>query len=162
MRRAWNGAMPVTLTLPLGLDRRPRVRRRRLKRLAVGALIALGVALLAAGFWPPAKAERAQQLANGTSQPATFGSAAKPFPRAGMHPGAWLATLAIGDELTLDRPDGSVYAYAVTSLDVVDSRRTELAPDADESVVVLVTEWPFENVTVGGSWRYVVTARSSF
>ena len=48
MRRPWNGAMPVTLTLPVGLHRRPRVRQRRLRRLALGALLALAVALLAA------------------------------------------------------------------------------------------------------------------
>jgi len=27
---------------------------------------------------------------------------------------------------------------------------------------VLVTCWPFEAVTPGGSWRYVVTARQRF
>ncbi len=47
----------------------------------------------------------------------------------------------------------------MTDLDVVDSARTELRLDADESIVVLVTCWPFEAVAVGGSWRYVVTAR---
>ena len=52
--------MPVTLTMTVGPRARPRVRRRRLRRLALGALIALGVALLAAGFWLPAKAELAQ------------------------------------------------------------------------------------------------------
>jgi LPXTG-site transpeptidase (sortase) family protein len=70
-----------------------------------------------------------------------------------------LAELAIGDELTLERPDGRVLVYEVTALDVVDSERAELRLDADESIVVLVTGWPFDAVTVGGSWRYVVTAR---
>jgi sortase A len=75
---------------------------------------------------------------------------------------AALATLAIGDELAVERPDGSTLTYAVTDLDVVDSSRAELRLDADESIVVLVTCWPFEAVTVGGSWRYVVTARQTF
>jgi sortase A len=175
-------------------------------------LIALGVALLAAGFWLPAKAELAQHLLNRAWQRATAGdSAARPWPWADTHPVARLtlpgsvepltvlagasgrnlafapalldgsaapgaegvtviaghrdthfrplATLAIGEELTLERPDGSVLRYAVEALDVVDSERAELRLDADESIVVLVTCWPFEAVTVSGSWRYVVTAR---
>jgi sortase A len=207
--------MPVTLTLPLGLERKPRLRQRRVRRLAIGALIALGVALLAAGFWLPAKAELAQQLLNRAWQRTTEGdAAARPWPWADTHavarlvlPGSAepltvlagasgrnlafapalldgsappgtagvtviaghrdthfrpLATLAIGDELTLERPDGSVFEYVVDALDVVDSRRASLRLDADESVVVLVTCWPFDAVNVGGSWRYVVTARRRF
>jgi len=207
--------MPVTLTIPLGLARRPRVRRRRLRRLALGALIALGVALLAAGFWLPAKAELAQHLLNRAWDRTTDGdAAAKPWPWADTHPVARLtlpggdepitvlagasgrnlafapalldgsaapgthgvtviaghrdthfrrlAALAIGDDLKLERPDGSVYVYEVTDLDVVDSAHAELRLDADESIVVLVTCWPFEAVTPGGSWRYVVTARQRF
>ena len=215
MRRPWNGAMPVTLTLPVGLHRRPRVRQRRLRRLALGALIALAVALLAAGFWLPAKAELAQHLLNRAWNRTTDGdAAAKPWPWADTHPVARLtlpgsdepmtvlagasgrtlafapalldgsaapgthgvtviaghrdthfrplATVAIGDELTLERPDGSVYVYKVTDLDVVDSERASLRLDADESIVVLVTCWPFEAIDAGGSWRYVVTARQRF
>ena len=215
MRRPWNGAMPVTLTLPVGLHRRPRVRRRRLRRLAFGALIALGVALLAAGFWLPAKAELAQHLLNRAWDRTIDGdAAAKPWPWADTHPVARLtlpgsdepmtvlagasgrnlafapalldgsatpgthgvtviaghrdthfrrlAALAVGDELSLERPDGAVYVYEVTDLDVVDSTRAELRLDADESIVVLITCWPFEAVTPGGSWRYVVTARQRF
>ena len=215
MKRAWNGAMPVTLTLPVGLERRPRVRQRRLRRLTVGALIALAVALLAAGFWLPAKAELAQHLLNRAWQRTTVGNTmAKPWPWADTHPVARLelpdgdepltvlagasgrnlafapalldgsappgthgvtviaghrdthfrrlATLAVGDELTLERPDGSVFTYEVANLDVVDSARAELRLDADESIVVLVTCYPFEAVTPGGSLRYVVTARQRF
>ena len=215
MRRAWNGAMPVTLTLPIGLERRPRVRQRRRRRLTVGALIALAVALLAAGFWLPAKAELAQQLLNRAWQRTTLGDTmAKPWPWADTHPVARLmlpnsdepltvlagasgrnlafapalldgsappgahgvtviaghrdthfrrlATLAVGDKLTLERPDGSVLTYEVANLDVVDSERAELRLDADESIVVLVTCYPFEAVTPGGSLRYVVTARQRF
>jgi hypothetical protein len=52
MSRAWRGAMPVMVTIPLNLDRKPRVRQRRLRRLAIGALV-LGIAVLAAGLWGP-------------------------------------------------------------------------------------------------------------
>jgi hypothetical protein len=153
MRKAWNGAMPVTLTLPVGLERRPRVRQRRLRRLTVGALIALAVALLAVGFWLPAKAELGEHLLNAAWQRTTVGdTTASPS----------LATLAIGDALTLERPDGSVSTYEVADLDVVDSERASLSLDADESIVVLVTRYPFDVATVGGSLRYVVTARQRF
>ena len=215
MRRAWHGAMPVTLSLPASLHRRPRVRQRRLRRLTVGALIALAVALLAAGFWLPAKAELAQHLLNRAWQRTTDGDTlAKPWPWADTHPVARLtlpdsdepltvlagasgrnlafapalldgsappgahgvtviaghrdthfrrlATLALGDQLSLERPDGSVLTYEVANLDVVDSERASLRLDADESIVVLVTCYPFEAVTPGGSLRYVVTARQRF
>lgn len=216
MRRAWNGAMPVTLTLPLGLERRPRLRRRRLRRLAWGALLAVGVALLAAGFWLPAKAELAQHLLNRAWQRTTDGDAMaqQPWPWADTRPVARLtlpdsdepltvlagasgrdlafapalldgsaepgshgvtviaghrdtdfrrlATLALGDVLSLERPDGAIYTYEVADLDVIDSTRAELRLDADESIVVLITCYPFEAVTPGGSLRYVVTARQRF
>jgi sortase A len=207
--------MPVTVTLPIGLERKPRVKQRRARRLAIAMLVALGVALLAAGFWLPAKAELAQHLLNHAWQRTTEGdAAARPWPWADTHPvarltlpdsrepltvlagatgrnlafaPAWLdgsaapgtdgvtviaghrdthfralAKLAVGDELTLERPDGSMLSYEVAALDVVDSARAELRLEADESIVVLVTCWPFDAATVGGSWRYVVTARRRF
>jgi sortase A len=215
MRRPWNGAMPMMLTLPASLHRRPLRRQRRLRRLAVAALIALGAALLAAGFWLPAKAELAQHLLNRAWHRTTVGEpVARPWPWADTHPVARLALpgggepltvlagasgrnlafapalldgsaapgsrgvtviaghrdthfrslakLAVGDELTLERPDGAVLTYEVAALDVVDSTRAEIRLDADESIVVLVTCWPFEAVDVGGSWRFVVTARQRF
>jgi sortase A len=212
MKKPWNGAMPIMLTLPLHLELRRHARRKRLLRLAIGALLALGIALLATGFWLPAKAELAQQLLNRAWHRTTDGeAAARPWPWADTHPVARLtlpgsdepltvlagasgrnlafapalmdgsavpgshgvsviaghrdthfralAALALGDELTLERPDGAVLIYEVAALDVVDSDRAELRLDADESIVVLVTCWPFDAVSVGGSWRYIVTAR---
>jgi hypothetical protein len=46
--------MPVLLTLPLRIEHHRRLRRQRARRLTVGALLAVGLALLAAGFWMPA------------------------------------------------------------------------------------------------------------
>lgn len=171
--------MPVLLTLPLRIEHYRRVRRRRRRRLAIAALLTLGLGLLAAGFWMPAKAELAQHLLGRAWQRTVAGeAAAKPWPWADTHaPGAngvgviaghrdthfrALATLELGDELTLERPDGTVLTYAVDALDVVDSERAELRLDDEESIVVLVTCWPFDAVDVGGSWRYVVTARQRF
>jgi hypothetical protein len=76
--------MPVTLALPLGFERRRTERQRRWRRVVVGALVALGVGLLAAGFWLPAKAELAQHLLNRAWNRAAAGDpAAKPWPWAG-------------------------------------------------------------------------------
>jgi hypothetical protein len=52
--------------------------------------------------------------------------------------------------------------YEVADLDVVDSERASFSLDADESIVVLMTSYPFGAMTVGGSLRYVVTARQRF
>jgi hypothetical protein len=54
MRRPWNGAMPVLLTLPLRIEHHRRLRRRRTRRLTVGALLVLALVLLAARLWLPA------------------------------------------------------------------------------------------------------------
>ena len=145
MRRAWRGAMPVAVSLPLRLEHRPRARQRRRRRFAVPALIALGLALIAVGLWLPATGSAAQESAITVYSETPLRS---------------LATLAIGDELRLRRTNGVTYVYEVTALDVVDSARAQFGFDApDESVVVLVTRWPFDAVEVGGRWRYVVTAR---
>jgi sortase A len=70
-----------------------------------------------------------------------------------------LQTLAVGDEFTVERPDGVTLRYAVAALDVIDIDRDALRLDADDSVVALVTCWPFDTVTPGGPLRYVVTGR---
>ena len=70
---------------------------------------------------------------------------------------AALRKLALGDEFTLERPDGVTLRYAVAALDVIDVDRDVLRLDADESVVALVTCWPFDALTTGGPERYVVT-----
>jgi hypothetical protein len=123
------GDMPIALTLPLHFDLRIRARRRR--RLMIAVLLALAATVLAAGFWLPARA--GQQ-----DTPRTF---------------------AIGDEITLEQRNGARVTYVVTALDVVDSERAELGLDVDNDVAVLVTRWPRDAAKVGGSWRYVVTAR---
>jgi hypothetical protein len=52
-RRPLRGEIPVLLTLPLGIERRPRRRQRQTRRALIVALLLLGAALLAAGVWMP-------------------------------------------------------------------------------------------------------------
>ena len=59
----------------------------------------------------------------------------------------------------LRRPDGAVRTYEVIALDVVDSERVEIEPDAEGRIVALATPWPFDGTAVGGQWHYVVTGR---
>jgi sortase A len=72
-----------------------------------------------------------------------------------------LEDLAVGDRFEIERPDGATYAYDIAAIDVIDTDRELLRLDAEESVVALVTCWPFDAVAPGGSERYVVTGRLS-
>ena len=67
-----------------------------------------------------------------------------------------LGELVIGDQFSIELPDGESYTYEVAAIDVVDANRSMLRLDAQESVVALVTCYPFEAVLTGGSLRYVV------
>ncbi len=60
MRRSFRDEFGITLTLPLGIERRERARRQRLRRAAVVALLLLGALLLAAGLYRPARAAEVQ------------------------------------------------------------------------------------------------------
>lgn len=57
VRRPFRSEMPVTLTLPLGLERRPRARSARFRRALLLVFVALGLVLLGVGLWLPANAE---------------------------------------------------------------------------------------------------------
>jgi sortase A len=70
-----------------------------------------------------------------------------------------LGKLELGDHFTVEMAYGAAYAYEVTSIDVLDADRALLRLDGDESVVVLVTCYPFEAVVPGGNLRYVVTGQ---
>ena len=70
---------------------------------------------------------------------------------------SFLQHLAVGERLRVETSDGKKYIYEVVDIDVVDSRRSGLVLDADESVLSLVTCYPFDAIEAGGSMRYVVT-----
>ena len=69
----------------------------------------------------------------------------------------FLKDLAIGEKLQVETADGRRHTYLVVDLDVVDARRGRLLLDTDESVLSLVTCYPFDAVAAGGPMRYVVT-----
>jgi CHASE2 domain-containing sensor protein len=63
-RSSFRDQFGITLTLPLGLAHRRRARKQRLRRAAIFALLLIGAALLAMGWYLPAKAALAQVLLN--------------------------------------------------------------------------------------------------
>jgi sortase A len=68
-----------------------------------------------------------------------------------------LARLALGDRFEIERADGEMFAYVVTGIEILDTRTASLRLDALDSVVALVTCYPFDALVPGGTLRYVVT-----
>jgi sortase A len=70
----------------------------------------------------------------------------------------FLRTLVRGDALIVEAPSGARYHYFVRDAFVADARTLELPRLPREPTLTLVTCWPFDAVTPGGSLRYVVIA----
>lgn len=74
---------------------------------------------------------------------------------------AWLAELAPGDLIELEsaeRGQRRRRLYWISDLRVADSARERLLIDDSQARLVLVTCWPFNAISSGGTLRYVVTA----
>lgn len=69
-----------------------------------------------------------------------------------------LKDLRLGDRVHIELPDGGRASFAVTHLQIVDSRRSRIVLDSDAPRLTLVTCYPFDAVRAGGPLRYVVTA----
>lgn len=70
----------------------------------------------------------------------------------------FLADLAVGQVIELERHDGRRRRYEVRSTEVIDAREARLLPDEGRAVMSLVTCYPFDALAPGGPLRYVVTA----
>src|SRR5436305_732710 len=70
----------------------------------------------------------------------------------------FLARVAIGDRLIVERADGSRVAYRVRDIAIVDARALVLPRDTERPTLTLVTCYPFDALVPGGPLRYVVTA----
>lgn len=71
----------------------------------------------------------------------------------------FLADLAIGQRLLIERSDGQELEFEIVHLDVVDSRRASLVLDSDVPMLTLITTWPFGGETELRPMHYVVAAR---
>ena len=74
----------------------------------------------------------------------------------------FLADLRIDDTLAVETIAGRKHLYRAIGTDVVDARRSSLVLDTPESMLSLVTSYPFDAEEPGRSRRYVVTARMLF
>lgn len=73
---------------------------------------------------------------------------------------AALRGIGRGDALILDSPDGRRHAYRVEETAVVDRTDTRALERTETSTLTLITCYPFDAITAGGTLRYVVRARS--
>jgi len=70
----------------------------------------------------------------------------------------FLRSLAPGDRLRLEDARGAWHDYAVSDALVVDAHAVEILWDTDDSLLTLVTCYPFDALVPGGPLRYVVRA----
>ncbi|THB72127.1 MAG: class GN sortase [Gammaproteobacteria bacterium] len=72
---------------------------------------------------------------------------------------SFLKDVKIGEQFSMQTKTGEVFNYRIISMDIVDVTRDKLVVDGfDDSLVKLVTCYPFDAVNPGGPQRYVVTA----
>ena len=71
---------------------------------------------------------------------------------------ALLRNVGVGDTLQVKTLAGRDIAFSVTSVRIVDSRRTRISLHADGPRLTLVTCYPFDAVVPGGPLRLIVTA----
>ncbi len=74
----------------------------------------------------------------------------------------FLQNIELGETILFEMADGKNHLYRVSNLDVVDSRRASIVLDTDESMLSLVTCYPFNARGAGGPMRYVVSAEMVF
>ena len=71
---------------------------------------------------------------------------------------SFLQYLARGDEFMIQSRNGEWAKFRVVATEIIDSSRQKLLIEKNKNVIKLVTCYPFDAVTPGGSLRYVVEA----
>lgn len=74
----------------------------------------------------------------------------------------FLGDLEVEDSLVVETLAGRKHLYRVIGIDVVDARRSSVVLDTPESMLTLVTAYPFDPTEPGDQLRFVVTARMLF
>ena len=72
---------------------------------------------------------------------------------------AFLRDVQVGELIGVETTGGQGHLYEVVGVDVVDARKGSLVLDTQQSMLSLVTCYPFDALEAGGPLRYVVTAR---
>jgi sortase A len=71
----------------------------------------------------------------------------------------FMRTVRLGDELLVETAQGGAQRYRVVEMRVIDTRTDRITFAADESLITLVTCYPFDAVVPGGPLRFIATAR---
>jgi sortase A len=71
---------------------------------------------------------------------------------------AFLRDMIVGQEIIVERPDGSQVRHVIVDIQTIDVRTETIALNHDVDMLTLVTCYPFENWEPGGPLRYVVHA----
>ena len=72
---------------------------------------------------------------------------------------AFLRDVEVGELIGVETTRGQGHLYEVVGVDIVDARKGSLLLDTQQSMLSLVTCYPFDALEAGGPLRYVVTAR---
>lgn len=71
----------------------------------------------------------------------------------------FLQDLKPGDVITLQTPDARIHDYRISEINVVHESDTHYMEETDDSLLTLVTCYPFDAIVPGGPLRYLVVAR---
>ncbi len=72
---------------------------------------------------------------------------------------SFLKDVMIGEQFSLQDKTGEIFNYKIVALDIVDINQSKLTVDGyQDSVVKLITCYPFNAINPGGPQRYIVTA----
>jgi len=71
----------------------------------------------------------------------------------------FMRSLQIGDELRVQTVEAGEQQYRVVEMRVIDTRSDRISFVADESLITLVTCYPFDAIVPGGPLRFIATAR---
>jgi len=72
---------------------------------------------------------------------------------------SFLEDVVMSDVISLTDRHGRSQLYQVEAVDIIDASVGDLPLAADDSSLVLITCYPFNNATSGSNERYVITAR---
>ena len=71
----------------------------------------------------------------------------------------FLQDVALGDEILLTNVNNGQQHYKITNIEIIDTKKQDILLDDNQSIIKLVTCYPFDALLAGGSLRYVVKAK---
>ncbi len=74
----------------------------------------------------------------------------------------FLSSLDVDDSLVVETLSGKKHLYRIVGIDVVDARRSSIVLDTPQSMLSLVTGYPFDPTETADALKFVVTARMLF